>query len=450
MAFWDIFKRDNKDKKFRWVINTAGHWVYPSDNVNSYIGDGYKSLPNLYAIISRIVEKSSIVPFEIYKVRKGSESKYKKYKAVISQAKTGKDYARAIQLKNESLEKVEGSEVERLLYKPNSQQNIEQLNYELDGYKLLTGNSLLFMLSLIDGGKPKELFSIPSPFVSLIVDGNPFEPEIKFKVDFLQDTLSDDDVIHFKNWSPVLTGTTMADQYWGQSPLMSCRRLLGKYSDADETQGWMFKNQGPAGLLTGEGSDSGLQEEQAIAIKDKFRQQYQGSKNANDIIVTSAKLSWTSIGLSPVDLNIKEGKHEILSELCNVYHVPIGLFSDKNSTENNMIESRKALITDAVIPLVEARKQELQKELLPKFGDDLIIEYDYTIFHELQEDLEKLSNTAQKMYWITPNEKRAMTGYDKSDDPAMDKIYFPSNLIPIDDLSSDLGFVDEEMLNPET
>src|SRR5690606_22732350 len=158
-----------------------------------------------------------------------------------------------------------------------------------------------------------------------------------------------------KNWNPIVSTKSPANKCWGQSPLMACRRLLGRYRDADDTQGFMFKNQGPGGLLSGE-TDSELNEGPAQAIQDRSRQQHMGTHNANDIIVTPAKLSWTSTGLSPVDLNITEGKHEMLGELCNAYHVPIGMFSDKNSTENNMVEGRKALITDAVIPLVEGRK----------------------------------------------------------------------------------------------
>lgn len=447
MSFWDIFRRSSNKRS--WAVNTNTFWVYPDGSTDSYIDDGYKELPNLYAIISRIVEKSSIVPFEIYRVKKGSESKYRRYKVMMSQAREFKDYARALKYKNDSLEKVEGTDLERLLNKPNELQNIEQLWYEIDGYKLLTGNSILYMMAASSRSRPKELFHVPSPKVELIVKGSSINPEIKFKVPFYEEPLPDEDVIHFKYWNPISSKSSLGDQFWGQSPLLSCRRLMGKYKDADETQGFMFKNQGPGGLLTGEGTDSGFGEEQATAIKDKFRKEYQGNKASNDIIVTNAKLSWTSIGLSPVDLNIKEGKHEILSEICNVYHVPIGLFSDKNSTENNMIESRKALISDAVIPLVEARKHELQKELLPKFGDDLIIEFDYTVFHELQEDLEKLAKTASEMYWISPNEKRTLTGYDKSDDENMDKIYIPTSLIPLDDVGTALDFVDETMLNPD-
>jgi hypothetical protein len=137
----------------------------------------------------------------------------------------------------------------------------------------------------------------------------------------------------------------------------------------------------------------------------------------------------------------------MLSELCNAYHVPIGLFSAKNSTENNMIESRKMLITDAVIPLVESRKGVLNRWLQAKFGSEYLVEFDYTVFNEIQEDLQKMATAAASMYWIHPNEKRAMTGYDQDPNPLMNKMYFPSGLTLLEDLNGGLTDIDETLLN---
>ena len=432
--------------KLQWTINNTGEWIYKSGS-KAYIGGGYKALPNVYSIISLILNKSTIVPFEIYKRK--NQSKYNKYSAALKCAKTTKDYARVIKLKNEALEKVENSDIEKLLNKPNNYQSIEQLWWEVDGYKLLTGNSILYGLPLIEGGKPKELHNIPSPLVDLVVLGTPFEPEFKYQVSYLQNPLIGEDILHFKYWNPIADYSTPGQQHWGISPLKSCERLLGRYKDADVTQGFQFKNLGPAGMISGGSSnpDSNLTEEQAIAVQDRFDQQHKGTYKAGSILVTPSNLKWTMFGLSPVDLNIKESKEEIAVELSNVFHVPIGLLSNKNSTENNVIEGRKQLITDAVIPLVEARKQVLQQKLLPKFGNEFVIEFDYSIFSELQEDLEKLAKTAAAMYWITPNEKRAMTNYDQDPDPDMDKKYFPTGLTALEDLNLEIDMVDEKLLN---
>ena len=420
-------------------------WNYPADNGNNYIQLGYKELPNLYSIVSIIIQKSSIVPFEIYKV--SDREKHKRYKAMLKIARTPKEIAQLDILKKQTFEKVEGTDLEKLLLKPNETQTIEQLFEELDGYKLLTGNSYLWAWTPGVGSnatKPTELHVPPSTYMEVNVKDN----KLQYKIQNVAETFGTEDIAHFKNWNPISSNQLIVDQLYGMSPLMSCRRLMQKYMDADISQGAMFKNMSPAGVLTG-GKDGTVSEDQAIAIKDRYKQLYGGAAKAGEVIVTSAAMSWQQIGFSPVDLNVLEGKEEILSELCNVYHVPIGLFSSVNTTENNMIESRKILITDAVIPLIEARKNILNMWLTPKYGKDLIIEFDYSVFSEIGEELDKLVDAAQKMWWITPNEKRMMTKYDRSEDPLMEKIYVPSGVVPIEEVGispDDIGNAVEEEL----
>lgn len=436
----------NGGNNLSWKINTAGEWIY-DEGSTAYIDQGYKALPNVYSIIHSIASKCSIIPFEIF--TKKDNTKYQKYKASIISANTTKDYANTIKLKHEALTKVENTEIEKLLHNPNSYQSYEQLMWEIYGYKLLTGNSILYGISLADGGKPKELHSIPSPLVDMVVKGSPFAPEFEYKVSYLEHMLPGSDIYHFKYWNPISSYSMTSQQFWGISPLKSCERLLGRYKDADITQGFQFKNMGPAGMISGGSTnpDTNLTEEQAVAVQDRFDQQHQGTYKAGSILVTPSNLKWTAFGLSPVDLNILASKEDMSIELSNVFHYPIALLSSKNSTENNMIEARKALITDCVIPLAESIKWELQKAMLPKFGDQYVIEFDYTIFSEMQEDLNKLAETYARMDWITDNEKRAGTGYDRYEDPAADVIYKNPNLVPIQDLSMGVPDIDETLLN---
>lgn len=413
----------------------TGQWIWPDDNKDTYIARGYKEIPNLYAIISLIIQKSSVVPFEVYQVK--DKAKYMKYKAKMKNLSTVKDVASSVLLKSQALEKVENSEIERLLLNPNEQQTMEQLFEQIDGYRLLTGNSYLWAWTPGVGNnatKPVQLHVPPATMVS-IVTGDLQKPIKEYKLNYLADAIPVEDMGHFKNWNPMTSGNSLLDGLYGMSPLVGSRRLMQKYKDADIAQGSMFRNMGPAGILSSE-KDSGNTEEQAIAIKDQFKKLHGGVINAGDIVVTSAAVRWQQIGLSPVDLNILEGKEEMLGELCNIYHVPIGLFTRVNSTENNMVESRKMMITDAVIPCVENRKGVLNKWLAPKFGDNLVIEFDYSVFSEISEELDKLVTAAEKMYWISPNEKRSMTNYDMDPNPNMDKFYFPSGLTELDEMNT--------------
>jgi HK97 family phage portal protein len=442
MGLIDFFKK----KQTRFLMpdisyfNPSSEWAFDNDDKSSrYIENGYKTLPNVYGLISAILQKSTIVPFEVYKVK--SRSAEQKYKALM---KDGKNVTKALAYKAKAYDQVYDTDLEKLLLNPNGYQSRQDYLWEVDGYKLLTGNSYVYTIKL--GNKSKELHPIPSPFVDLIVKGSPFSPVFSYKVSYLQNPLPGDDVLHFKYWNPV-TGTQKSSrQFLGQSPLQSCRMLLGRYKDADVTQGFMFKNQGPRGLLTGD-KDTTITQDQAISLQDRFRQQHTGTHRANDIIITPSKLSWASFGLSPVDLNIIASKREMTEELCNAYNYPSDLLGG-DKKYNNFEQARRAVITDVIIPLCEARK-EVENKIAKQFGD-YVIEYDYTVFHELQDDLEKLARTMAIIDEITPNEKRTALGYDQLKDPNMDKIYFRSGKIPLDELNAMDEQVDEEQLEPNT
>lgn len=443
MGLLDLNFRKAQTKALNSTIKyLGGNWLTPNDHSDTYINLGYKTLPNLYGIISLITQKSSIVPFQVFTVK--NKTAALKYKAAIKTAKKPLDYKNALKYKEQAFEEVENSDLERLLLKPNGKQSIEELFECVDGYLLLTGNA--FLLADTPGiGKnakrPSELSAPPSTMVDIISN----HLEITgFKVKYLNEEIEPERIGHVKYFNPIGGQDLPHNQLMGMAPLMACRNLMKKYESADIAQGSMFLNMGPAGILNSEGGE--LTETQAQAVQDKFDQNKTGMKQAGKITITPARLHWTQIGLSPVDLNIIEGKKEMLSEICNVLHFPIALVTENSSTDNNMDNARKMLITDAVIPLVEKRKQMLNSWLAPQFGEDLFIDFDYSFFPEMQEDIKAQAETANLMWWITGNEKRELTGYDVDTDPNMNKKYIQANLVPLEDANLEVEDIDEDII----
>lgn len=441
MGIFDFLKRKaSTSYNINWTISKTGEWIYPDTKSDTYIDKGYKELPNVYGLIEAILTKSTIVPFEVFKVK--SKSKELKYKALLDSG----NYVKAMLMKAEVYDKVEGTDIEKMLIRPNDYQTTNEFNYNIDGYKLLTGNSYAYHIGV---GSTHELHSIPSPCVDILVSGNTFSPNFKYKVNYLEQTIPGEEILHFKKWNPVLSGQSPTKQFKGLSPLQSCRLLLGRYKNADLTQGFQFENMGPGGMITGATSTAdGLTEEQATAIQDKFKKQHQGVHKAGDILVTPSALTWTAFGLSAVDLNILASKTEMVNELCNVYQYPSDLMGG-DKKYNNFAEARKAVITDCIIPLVESRKSVYNKFIKDILKEDLVIEYDYTIFPEMQDDLEKQSRVAMSSYLLTIDERRSLMGYDQLKDNERHNVIIPSGLTTLEDLYIiEEQFVDENLLNP--
>jgi len=439
MGIFDRFFKKAINLNVNWTLSKSGEWVYPDSKSDTYIDKGYKELPNVYGLIEAILSKSTIVPFEVFKVK--SRSKELKYKAMMESG----NYIKALKYKAEAYDKVENSIIEELLLNPNDYQNTAEQNYDIDGYKLLTGNSYLYHIGV---GSTHELHTLPAPCVDIKVSGTPFSPQLEYKVNYLQNTLPGIDVLHFKKWNPILSGQSPTKQFKGLSPLQSCRLLLGRYKNADLTQGFQFENMGPGGMITGATNTAdGLTTEQAQTIQDRFKQQHQGVHKAGDILVTPSALTWTAFGLSAVDLNILASKTEMVNELCNVYQYPSDLMGG-DKKYNNFAEARKAVITDCVIPLVEARKAVYNKFVKDVLKEDVIIEYDYTIFPEMQDDLQTQSQVAAQSNWLTVDEKRSMMGYEPLQESERKNVLIPSGLSTLEDLYNTDDTIDEEQLDP--
>jgi len=440
MSIFDRFFKKAVNLNVKWTLSKSGEWIYPDEKSDTYIDKGYKELPNVYGLIEAILSKSTIVPFEVFKVK--SKSKELKYKALMDSG----NYIKAIQIKSEAYEKVDNTEIEQLLLTPNDYQTTNELNYNIDGYKLLTGNSYAYHIGV---GSTHELHSIPSPCVDIMVSGSPFAPKFQYKVNYLENTLPGEEVLHFKKWNPILSGQSPTKQFKGLSPLQSCRLLLGRYKNADLTQGFQFENMGPGGMITGATSSAdGLTEEQATAIQDKFKKQHQGVHKAGDILVTPSALTWTAFGLSAVDLNILASKVEMVNELCNVYQYPSDLMGG-DKKYNNFAEARKSVITDCVMPLVESRKAVYNKFIKETLKEDLVIEYDYTIFPEMQDDLQKQSAIAMSSYFLTLDERRSLMGYDQLKESERKNVIIPSGLSTLEDLYvTEEEVIDEDNLDP--
>ena len=174
-----------------------------------------------------------------------------------------------------------------------------------------------------------------------------------------------------------------------------------------------------------------LNEVQARALKDKFRQQYQGSDNAGDVIITPKKLSWVNFGLNASDVSLIEQYNASIKDLCNIYQVPVVLLNNtESSTYNNVIEAKKSLYQNAIIPELNKIKDELNRWLVPQFGENLYLDFDYTDISELQPEMEKVVTQMSNAWWVTPNEKRAAMNYGiDEENEEMNDYYIPANLM---------------------
>ncbi|MCK5556260.1 MAG: phage portal protein, partial [Alphaproteobacteria bacterium] len=115
---------------------------------------------------------------------------------------------------------------------------------------------------------------------------------------------------------------------------------------------------------------------------------------------------------SPKDMDWLAGKDVSAREIALAFNVPAQLIGINGSlTFSNFEQARLSLFEDAVLPLLDHVKDEINNWLTPQFGDDLAIEYDADKIDALAPRREKVWERMSKADFMTINEKRSALGF---------------------------------------
>ena len=422
---------------FKTLLQNIGFGTPLTDvkNLSDTINNGYMYNYIVYSVVNRIINSCSGVPWNYY-IEKNKNSRAKYNRAILN-----KDLDTAIYLKESQFEIDNNSQAAQLLLKPNSYERINDIVTNTIAFYEITGNGFLYGIRRLSGGKEViEMHQMPAHLVK-IVFGTYFNPIKGYILDgYIRDEIAAENVMHIKNFNPDYS--QQGSWLYGLSPIQSSAKLLTLSNNSIQTQISQYQNYGARGILTG-AQNTNWTGEQVNEVK-KIWDSKKGDNSKGDIIVTGEEMRWLQIGLSPVDLNIIESNKLTLRDLCSIYNVPSQLLGDsEHATYSNIKEARKALITDASLPVMEKVKDGFNRFLLSP-DDKGIIDYDLSAFIELQDDMAAMATTLNTMWWLTPNEKRIASAKQPINMPVMDEVLIPMGTIPASEyMGSDDSAIDD-------
>ena len=126
-----------------------------------------------------------------------------------------------------------------------------------------------------------------------------------------------------------------------------------------------------------------------------------------------------------------------MHQWCRVFGLPAVLFDVDTSSYNNYQNAMRDLITNTIIPMCCQLRDELNKFLLPRYGEDYFIDFDITALPEMQQDMERMVRSLRDANWLTMDEKRVAMNYQEREG-AFEYAYINSGLIPIEQAVMDL------------
>jgi phage portal protein BeeE len=115
------------------------------------------------------------------------------------------------------------------------------------------------------------------------------------------------------------------------------------------------------------------------------------------------------------------------------------LFDAEHTSDNNYQNGMRDLVTNTIVPMLSSVRDRLNGWLLPRFGLEgtHYLDFDISGLPEMQRDMEKLTNSLAKSYWLTEDEKRMEQGHEAKGG-AFDQAHAPSGLTPLDMLGMDV------------
>lgn len=338
-------------------------------------------------------------------------------------------------------------DLQKLLNKPNPYQSGLEYKHQVYGFYSTTGNAFTYAPRIEEGvnkGQTLEMWIMPSQHTEIYSGGwkNPVTGYGLNLSGSQNEKFDYSEVLHMKS---LQLDFGNGRELWGMSPLQAGLLALDRSNSNYIAAANSFKNMGMAGILSVESEplEPNLTDEQRKQAERGLKDDYNGVFNNGKTMVTNGDVTYTKLGLSPVDLNLLADKKATLRDICNIYKVSSILFNDnENSTYNNVGEAKKSAYNDCIIPLVNRYTEELNTWLVPSYGDNIRIVADYSDVAVLQGD------KAEQSKWLTEqvnsgqmtrNESRIEQGLEPLDMDVMNKPTVTMGTTPIEDIAFDIG-----------
>lgn len=409
-----------------------GQPIFNKTDTASLLENGYQGNADVYSIINYISTLAANVDWILFEVKDEKALKQLKSYDPISD--------KALLLQAKALEPITSHSALDTWNNPNQMQTRSEFVYNWCGWKLNTGNSFINGVKPLFGNNKtvfKELHLLPVQFTE-ILPGDFRHPVSGYQLNIggiRPIKFEEENVNHSKYFNPDFVD---GQALWGQSPLKAAFRNLSSSNEADVARMRAFQNQGAVGMISSATSDDDMRMSSAELkdLSDTYQNKFGGADNFNKVLFTTGMAKWDNMGLSPVDLAIMNSKIHDLRTLCNIYSVNSGRFNDPgNKRFNNDREGKKSDFTDAVMPLLNGLRDELNMWYIPPYekldGKKYFLTPDWKSVAVLQDDIQKLIAWLLRAWWISPNDKLRIQGLPTSTDPKMDLIYIPSNLVEL-------------------
>jgi hypothetical protein len=240
-----------------------------------------------------------------------------------------------------------------------------------------------------------------------------------------------DEMIYIKLENPAIDNENTIR---GLSPIRVLAMRLTRLQAQMDISVAQMQNGGLPGVLYDKSPGFGIDE--ANTHKENFSNFLKNSSNKSAPYIWGGDVGYVPIGSTLADLDLASLADIDFDKICNVYGVSSTWFNNKKAaTESNVKEMVRLIYTNAVLPNVMRVQDAINEQLISQIPTKAKIRYDISDITELQKDMRDKAETYARLPVIVPNEVREGMGWDRIDDPMMDKPMVKAGYYPIEDIS---------------
>jgi HK97 family phage portal protein len=404
------------------VINATTS-IYPTWQTIQNI-DTYVTVDDVYSIISLLSDTAARIPMYGYEIV--DEPAMKSYKKMGADSLQGKYYRRKA--------------LQDLPRNDKFVEFIDSISYadRIKYYSQLYINGELFlykeMIELGPNAGKIYLHSLNSQNVTVIISEAFPQRVIGYKYFDMgfDGTFTPDEIIHIKYYNPTIVNGL---QWRGLSPLQVLNKRITRLNAGMNASVSQMQNGGVPGIVY---------EKDAMAIetlgqrKNDFASYLRNSSNKGAPYFAAGEMGYLPLGLSLADMDVNTLQGIDFTKLCNAYKLPeILLNNQDSSTFNNVSTAEKMLYTNSILPNIYLFRDALISSIIPMFNDRIrrTVEIDLSNIPALQQDMKTQAEALDRMWWITPNEKRDIMDFEELADPLMDQILIDGGKQLLNDLA---------------
>lgn len=297
-----------------------------------------------------------------------------------------------------------------LLKIPNPVQTGTDLLEDWYTFLLVHGNAYL---EVVGNPTARELYVLRPERMKVIAGARGWPAGYEYSIDgrttrFIQDE-DMPPILHVKLFDP-------NNDHYGMSPLEAANTAIEIHNAANRWNRSLFENAArPSGALVYRGQDGAahLTEEQFNRLKQELTDNFQGVQNAGRPLLLEGGLDWSSISLSPQDMDFIAAKHSAARDIALAFGVPpmlLGIPGD--NTYSNFAEANRAFWRQTVLPLAERSLRAFSKHLASE-TPAIALGCNTDAVPALAEERYRLWQRLNNADFLTLDEKRAVVGYSE-------------------------------------